>query len=240
MDNREQPEKLNALVLFSGGQDSAVCLAWALERYNYVYTIGFNYNQRHDVELRCRKIFLETMKKSFPKWSSKIKDDFVVDLEFLKNISNSALTENLRIANSATLPNTFLPGRNILFLSVAATLAFKISITQIVGGMCETDFSGYPDCRNDTLKAMEKTLQLGFEEPFKIALPLMFLDKCETWIMAERIGGSKLVDLIIEETHTCYEGDRNSRNLWGYGCGDCPACLLRRKGYESYVSREAR
>ena len=236
MNDREQSEKLNALVLFSGGQDSAVCLAWALERYNFVYTIGFNYNQRHGVKLKCRKIFLEQMTKSFSKWSSKIKDDFVIDLEFMKHISTSALTENLRITNSAAIPNTFLPGRNILFLSVAATLAAKLSITQIVGGMCQTDFSGYPDCRNDTLKAMEKAVQLGFEQPFKIALPLMFLDKRETWVMAKKLGGSILVDLILEETHTCYEGDRSTRHLWGYGCGECPACQLRKKGYESFVS----
>ena len=240
MINSEQSKNLNALVLFSGGQDSAVCLAWALNRYKSVYTIGFNYNQRHNIELTCRKKFLDTIKKTFSKWSPKIKDDFVIDLEFVENISSSALTEKIKISNSATPPNTFLPGRNILFFSVAATLAAKLSITKIVGGMCQTDFSGYPDCRNDTLKSMEKTLKLGFEKPFELDLPLMFLDKCETWTMAKRIGGSTLVNLILEETHTCYEGVRNTRNTWGYGCGDCPACLLRKKGYETFISKESK
>ena len=239
MSNSEQSKNLDALVLFSGGQDSAVCLAWALNRYKSVYTIGFNYNQRHNIELTCRKKFLDTMKKAFPTWSSKIKDDFVIDLEFMENISDSALTEKIKISNSVTPPNTFLPGRNILFFSVAATLAAKLSIDKIVGGMCQTDFSGYPDCRNDTLKTLEKALKLGFEKPFEIVLPLMFLDKCETWIMAKRLGGATLVDVILEETHTCYEGVRSNRNIWGYGCGDCPACLLRKKGYETFISKES-
>lgn len=237
MSNSEQSKNSNALVLFSGGQDSAVCLAWALDRYKSVYTIGFNYNQRHNVELTCRKKFLGAMKTTFSNWSPKIKDDLVIDLEFMKNISSSALTEKIKISDSLTPPNTFLPGRNILFFSVAATLAAKLSITKIVGGMCQTDFSGYPDCRNDTLKAMEKALKMGFEKPFEIVLPLMFLNKCDTWVMAKQIGGSTLVNLILEETHTCYEGVRTTRNIWGYGCGDCPACLLRKKGYATFVSK---
>lgn len=226
----------NALVLFSGGQDSTVCLAWALEKYDGIYTIGFDYNQRHKVELKCREKLLKVLKKNHPKWSKKIKEDFIINLDFLADISKSALTENLKIETFGNFPNTFLPGRNILFFSIAATLASKIAITEIIGGMCETDFSGYPDCRNDTLMSLEKTLQLGFNESFKIELPLMFLDKCETWELAQNLGGSPFVDLIIEDTHTCYNGERDHKNIWGYGCGECPACELRKNGYEMFLS----
>ena len=235
-DNSNLTKKLKALVLFSGGQDSAVCLAWALENYNSVYTIGFDYRQRHKVELTCRENFLAKIRTDYLKWSEKLKQDLVIDLSFLSNISSSALTRDLKISNNGSLPNTFLPGRNILFLSVAATLASKLAITQLIGGMCQTDFSGYPDCRNDTLLSMERTLQLAFEEPIKIDLPLMFLNKCETWRLAYKLGGVPFVDLIREETHTCYEGNREKKNLWGYGCGECPACQLRKEGYESFRS----
>ena len=226
----------NALVLFSGGQDSAVCLAWALDKYDSVYTIGFDYNQRHSIELKCRKSLLKALKDNFPDWSNKISEDFVINLNFLSEISSSALTESLKIQMSGGLPNTFLPGRNILFFSIAATLASKIAIKQIIGGMCETDYSGYPDCRNETLRTLEKTIQLGFEESIKIELPLMFLNKRETWELAQNLGGSPFVDLIIEETHTCYYGERGVKHSWGYGCGACPACQLRKNGYELFVS----
>lgn len=230
----------NALVLFSGGQDSATCLAHALERYERVETIGFDYGQRHAVELACRLQFVDELRRHYPAWSSRLGEDHVLDLRVLGQISDSALTEAKAIEfGSAGLPNTFVPGRNLLFITLAAALAWRRGLTVLVGGMCETDYSGYPDCRDDTLKSLQVTLGLGLDARFVIDTPLMWIDKAETWRMAERLGGPKLVDLIVKATHTCYVGDRTNEHAWGYGCGHCPACELRRGGFERYIDRQA-
>ncbi len=224
-----------ALVLFSGGQDSATCLAWALDRYQRVETIGFNYGQRHAVELACRATLLEGLRARYPAWSAKLGDDHLLDMALLGQVSDTALTQDKAIEFATSgLPNTFVPGRNLLFLTFAAALAYRRGLTVLVGGMCETDYSGYPDCRDDTLKALQVTLSLGLDQRMVIETPLMWLDKAGTWRLAETLGGEDLVSLILEESHTCYMGDRSQRHSWGYGCGSCPACELRRTGYESY------
>jgi 7-cyano-7-deazaguanine synthase len=226
-----------ALVLFSGGQDSATCLAWALERYDRVETIGFDYGQKHRVELDCRTTALAALRAAFPAWSEKLGADHLIALPVIGEISETALTRDVAIAMQANgLPNTFVPGRNLLFLTVAAMVAYRIGAKFIVTGVCETDFSGYPDCRDDTIKALQAALNLGMETRFVLETPLMWIDKAETWRMAHRLGGEKLVDLIVEETHTCYQGDRTYRHAWGYGCGECPACDLRRKGFEAFAA----
>lgn len=228
--------RTSALVLFSGGQDSATCLAWALDRYQHVETIGFHYGQRHKVELECRGAFLDRMRAKFPHWDQRLGDDHVLDLSILGQISDTALTQSRAIHfEKSGLPNTFVPGRNLMFFTFAATVAYRRGITTLVGGMCETDFSGYPDCRDDTLKSLQVTLGLGFGSSFVIETPLMWLDKSRTWSLAREIGGAELVSLIVEDTHTCYLGDRTLRHDWGYGCGGCPACELRRNGYDAYV-----
>lgn len=226
-----------ALVLFSGGQDSTTCLVWALERFGRVETIGFNYGQRHIVELSCREEVLSRIRQAFPQWAAKLGDDQVVNLGLLKDISDTALTRDVEISMGANgLPTTFVPGRNLLFLTVSAAVAYRRGIKTLVGGMCETDFSGYPDCRDDTMKALQVALNLGMEKRFVIETPLMWIDKAETWRLAEQLGGTDLIELIKEHTHTCYKGDRSHRHDWGRGCGTCPACELRANGYKRYIA----
>ena len=229
------PTVTSALVLFSGGQDSTVCLTWALERYARVETVGFDYGQRHVIELAARARVLEKLCSDFPRWGAKLGEDRVLELATLGRISESSLTRETEIEiGAAGLPNTFVPGRNLLFFTYAAALAWRRGISTLIGGMCETDYSGYPDCRNDTLQTLAKALSLGLDKSIKIETPLMYVDKAGTWKLAEDIGGAPLVDLIIEETHTCYLGDRAHRHAWGYGCGSCPACELRAKGWEKW------
>ena len=227
-----------ALVLFSGGQDSATCLAWALERYDRVETIGFDYGQKHRVELDCRTTTLAALRTAFPVWAQKLGADHLIALPVIGEISETALTRDVEIQMQANgLPNTFVPGRNLLFLTVAAMVAYRSGAKHIVTGVCETDFSGYPDCRDDTIKALQVALNLGMETRLVLDTPLMWIDKAQTWQLAHELGGQKLVDLIVEETHTCYQGDRIHRHAWGYGCDVCPACDLRRKGFEAFAAR---
>ena len=227
----------SALVLFSGGQDSTVCLAWALERYEHVETVGFTYGQRHIVEIEQRAVILSKLAE-FDEIEQRLGPDTVLELAALKSVSDTALTRETEITFAATgLPTTFVPARNLLFLTYAAALAYRRGIDTLVGGMCETDFSGYPDCRNDTVQALAKALSLGLDRPMTIETPLMFLDKAGTWELASSLGGEKLVDLIIEDTHTCYLGDRSHRHPWGYGCGQCPACELRARGWTAWQAR---
>jgi 7-cyano-7-deazaguanine synthase len=225
-----------ALVLFSGGQDSATCLAWALDRYAHVETIGFDYGQRHRVELQCRLTFLQRLKSGFPHWAARLGPDHLLDLALLGQISDTALTADKAIAYERSgLPNTFVPGRNLLFFTFAAAVAYRRELPVLVGGMCETDYSGYPDCRDDTLKALQVTLGLGLDSRVVIETPLMWIDKAATWRMAERLGGQALVELVKEETHSCYVGDHTQRHDWGYGCGACPACGLRKEGWGRFA-----
>jgi len=231
-------KKNTALVLFSGGQDSTVCLAWALARFDQVETVGFDYGQRHAVELEARPKVRAAIGEHFPQWKKKLGADHVLALDVLKAIGGSALTDAVRIEMGQNgLPTTFVPGRNLLFLTVAAALAYRRGSRDLVAGMCETDFSGYPDCRDATIKAMGQALDLGMDTKFALHTPLMWIDKARTWALAEELGGKALVDLIIEDTVTCYEGDRTHRHAWGYGCGECPACDLRAKGYGQYAAR---
>ena len=228
----------HALVLFSGGQDSATALAWALDRYTRVETIGFDYGQRHRVELECRTQFLNKLRAHFPHWGTRLGDDHLLDLGLLGQVSDTALTAERAIAfNASGLPNTFVPGRNLIFFTFAAAVAYRRGLSVLVGGMCETDYSGYPDCRDDTLKSLQVTLGLGLDQRVVIETPLMWLDKAQTWRLARTLGGDTLVALIAEDTHTCYLGDRRTRHAWGYGCGQCPACELRARGYEGFVDR---
>lgn len=230
----------SALVLFSGGQDSATCLAWALDRYDFVETVGFDYGQRHKVELACRDVFLSELRNRFPAWSGKLGDDHLLDLALLGRISDTALTAEKQIEfEESGLPNTFVPGRNLLFFTLAATIAYRRDHKILVGGMCETDYSGYPDCRDDTLKALQVTLNLGLNARLVIETPLMWIDKARTWALAQQLGGDTLVDLVREKTHTCYLGDHETWHEWGYGCGTCAACELRLRGYESFAHEDA-
>ena len=223
------------LVVFSGGQDSTACLAWALSRYAQVETVGFDYGQRHRVELDCRAPVRAEIAKAFPHWGARLGEDHLLDLSLLGQISDTALTESRAIEMLANgLPNTFVPGRNLLFLNFAAALAYRRGASVLIGGMCETDYSGYPDCRDNTLKALQVAISLGLDSPMTIETPLMWLTKAQTWAMTDQLGGQALNDLIIEHTHTCYLGDRQQRHAWGYGCGQCPACVLRKDGYLSY------
>ena len=227
--------KTQALVLFSGGQDSTVCLAWALTRFDHVETVGFDYGQRHAAELAARPRLLSAVKTGFPQWTAKLGADHLIPLSAPRAIGGSALTDAMAIEMGRDgLPNTFVPGRNLMFLNAAAALGYRRGIADLVGGMCETDFSGYPDCRNDTIQATAKALSLGLAREVRIHTPLMFIDKAATWALAENLGGPALVDLIVEESVTCYEGDRSRRHDWGYGCGVCPACDLRAKGFATY------
>ncbi|MDB5408974.1 MAG: queC [Rhodospirillales bacterium] len=224
-----------ALVLFSGGQDSTTCLAWALDRFEHVETIGFDYGQRHRVELACGARVRERLAQAYPIWAQRLGEHHNLDLSILGHISETALTRDATIAFSAGgLPNTFVPGRNLLFLTLAAAVAYRRGLKHLVGGMCETDYSGYPDCRDDTLKALQVALSLGMDRRFVVETPLMWIDKARTWMLARDLGGDGLVDLIREETHSCYLGDRGTRHEWGYGCGECPACALRAGGWERY------
>ena len=227
----------SALVLFSGGQDSTTCLAAALEKYERVETVGFDYGQRHRVELDVRVKVLERLRERFPRWDARLGEDHMLTVDVLGQISASSLTQDIAFEMQANgLPNTFVPGRNLLFLTLAGALAYRRGIDVIVTGVCETDFSGYPDCRDDTMKAMQLALSLGMDRRLLIETPLMWIDKATTWEMAHRVGGSALVDLIVEDTHTCYLGDRAQRHGWGYGCGNCPACELRARGWERYIA----
>ena len=224
-----------ALVLFSGGQDSATCLAWALERFERVETVGFDYGQRHRIELDCRGRLREGMAALKPAWRERLGEDHTVSLAALGEISNTALTRDVAITMAEDgLPNTFVPGRNLVFLTFAAALAYRRGLRHIIGGMCETDYSGYPDCRDDTIKALQVALNLGMERRFVLHTPLMWIDKRQTWALAENLGGEELVSLIVEDSHTCYLGERGRRQAWGHGCGECPACKLRAQGWEGY------
>lgn len=225
----------SALVLFSGGQDSTACLAWALERYSLVETLGIDFGQRHGVELTQRQHVLARLKSEYPMWAARLGEDHEITLTELSKISETALTQDMAIEmTDAGLPSTFVPGRNLLFFTYAAAIGYRRNIKTLIGGMCETDFSGYPDCRNDTIRSLETTLSLGMGTEFKLITPLMSLDKAATWAMIQDLGGETLVDLVIEDTHTCYLGNRTERHDWGYGCGDCPACQLRGAGYQRW------
>lgn len=229
-----------ALVLFSGGQDSTTCLAHALTRYERVETIAFDYRQRHHVELQARLRVLAEIRRQFPQWAPRLGQDHSLDLAVLGDVSETSLTRDMAFRMEASgLPNTFVPGRNLLFLTLAAAVAYRRDLQVIVTGVCETDFSGYPDCRDDTMKAMQLALSLGMDRRFLIETPLMWLDKAQTWQLAEQLGGAALVDLIVEHTHTCYMGDRANRHDWGYGCGACPACELRARGWQRYRAGQA-
>jgi 7-cyano-7-deazaguanine synthase len=226
-----------ALVLFSGGQDSTTCLAWALQRYERVETIGFDYGQRHAIELEVRPTLLAKMRVMSQAWNARLGEDHMIDLSLISKISDTALTSNVEIQMQENgLPNTFVPGRNLLFMTVAATVAYRRGLTVLVGGMCETDFSGYPDCRDDTMKALQVALNLGMATRLKVETPLMWIDKKQTWELAEQCGGQPLVDLIRADTHTCYLGERGAMHDWGHGCGTCPACALRARGYAQYAA----
>jgi 7-cyano-7-deazaguanine synthase len=228
----------NALVLFSGGQDSTTCLAWALARFRRVETVGFAYGQRHGTELEARVRVLAAIRARFADWAERLGDDHVLSFDVLKQIGGTALTDATKIEMGADgVPTTFVPGRNVMFLTAAAALGYRRGIADLVGGMCETDFSGYPDCRDKTVAAVAETLTLALARRVTIHTPLMWIDKAATWSLAEELGGAALVDLIREETVTCYEGDRSHRHDWGFGCGVCPACDLRAKGYAKYKAR---
>ena len=224
-----------ALVLFSGGQDSTVCLAWALTRFARVETVGFDYGQRHSAELAARPAILDKLRTAFGQWREKLGADHLLPLDTLKAIGGSALTDDVKIEiGQGGLPTTFVPGRNVMFLTAAAALGYRRGIADLVGGMCETDFSGYPDCRDETIQATARALSLGLAREVRVHTPLMWIDKAATWTLANQLGGSVLEALIVEETVTCYEGDRSHRHAWGYGCGKCPSCALRAAGYQKY------
>ncbi len=221
-----------SLVLFSGGQDSATCLFWALKNYDYVETIGFNYGQRHSIELEIRLEFIKELKKDFPDLSLKLGEDHLINATNLSSIGDTAMTSDIEIEMSSSgLPNTFVPGRNLYFFTLASAVAYRRNLSFLVGGMCETDYSGYPDCRRETMDALQSTLSLGTDKEFEVITPLMWIDKAKTWEMALDLGGNKLINIIKNYTHTCYIGDRSQLNDWGFGCGQCPACELRKKGY---------
>lgn len=229
-----------ALVLFSGGQDSSTCLAWALERYERVETVGFDYGQRHSIEMQARQTVLAGFRARFPHWVGRMGEDHVLDIKSFGGVAQSALTADRAIEMTERgLPSTFVPGRNLAFFIYAAALADRRGIDVMVGGMCETDFSGYPDCRRATMDAMQQVLQLGMERPFVIETPLMWLTKAETWALSHQLGGDALVQLILEDSHTCYLGERGELHDWGYGCGHCPACELRAKGWGEWRAKEA-
>ena len=239
MNDKLQPG--TALVLFSGGQDSATCLAWALDRFARVETIGFDYGQRHAIELSCRERLLDGFKALRADWAQKLGESHTLKIPTLSEISDTALTRDEAIAMGEDgLPNTFVPGRNLVFLTFAAALAYRRGVTDIIGGMCETDYSGYPDCRDETIRALNAALNLGMAKPFQLHTPLMWLDKAATWKLAHDLSGQGLVDLICEHSHTCYLGERGARHAWGYGCGECPACSLRAKGWREYAALSLR
>ena len=229
-----------ALVLFSGGQDSATCLAWALSRFDRVETVGFDYGQRHRIELEVRGQFRSALAGKFPQWAARLGDDHMLDASIIGQLGSTAMTQDIAIEMAENgLPNTFVPGRNLLFFTLAGALAYRRGLRVIVGGMCETDYSGYPDCRDDTLKAQQVALSLGLDRRITIETPLMWLDKAETFTLAQDLGGEALLDLIVEHTHTCYLGDRSQRHAWGYGCNSCPACELRANGWQKFKAEAA-
>ena len=224
-----------ALVLFSGGQDSTTCLAWALERFERVETVAFDYRQRHRIELDQRLKVLDEVRRAFPRWANRLGEDHFIDMGVLGQISDTSLTRNVAFSlEIGGLPNSFVPGRNLLFFTFAAAVAWRRDIRNLVGGMCETDFSGYPDCRDDTIKALQVALNLGMDRRFVLHTPLMWLDKAETWQLAHGLGGEALVEIVLEHTHTCYMSERGPRNAWGHGCGECPSCALRKRGFERW------
>ena len=240
------PDHRAALVLFSGGQDSTTCLAWALARYERVETVGFDYGQRHRVELAQRSVVLRALRARFPNWRERLGEDHMLDATVIGQISECSLTRDMAFEMAESgLPNTFVPGRNLLFMTLAGALAYRRGLQVIVTGVCETDYSGYPDCRDDTMKAMQLALSLGMDRRFLVETPLMWIDKAATWQLSQVLGqesdpaggGDDLVELIVEHTHTCYEGDRSQRHAWGYGCGRCPACTLRASGWERWRMR---
>lgn len=236
----DDPTNSRALVLFSGGQDSTTCLAWALQRYARVETIGFDYGQRHRIELDCRVTVLQRLRDAFPAWGARLGDDHLLDLRVLGQLSDTALTSDKAIDyQRGGLPNTFVPARNLLFLTLAAALAYRRGIGVLVGGMSQTDYSGYPDCRDDTMQALQSALTLGLGQPLRIETPLMWIDKAATWRLAQTLGGDTLLDIVRDDTHTCYLGDHTTRHAWGLGCGRCPACELRRKGYLAFSAAAA-
>lgn len=240
MNDAPHDDQRAALVLFSGGQDSTTCLAWALERFAHVETIAFDYRQRHRIELDQRLVVLDEVRRRFPRWASRLGEDHFIDMGVLGQISDTSLTRHVAFAMEKDgLPNTFVPGRNLLFFTFAAAVAWRRNIRNMVGGMCETDFSGYPDCRDNTIKALQVTLNLGMDRSFVLHTPLMWIDKAETWALAERLGGAALVETIREHTHTCYESTRGPRHDWGHGCGECPACALRKRGHEMWKAKAA-
>lgn len=227
-----------ALVLFSGGQDSTVCLAWALNRFSRVETVGFDYGQRHVVELSVRMTLREKMAALDPTWAARLQEDHLVTIDALAAISETALTRETEIEIAENgLPTTFVPGRNLIFLSFAGALAYRRGARHLVAGMCETDYSGYPDCRDDTIKAMQVALSLGLDKRVTVHTPLMWIDKADTFALAEELGGAAFLDLVVEDSHSCYLGDRSRRHAWGYGCGTCPACELRGQGFAKFMSR---
>lgn len=228
-----------ALVLLSGGQDSATCLAWALERYSHVETLGFDYGQRHSVELQCRSVLREKMAALKPQWASRLKEDHVLTVDVLSQLGATAMTDDVAIEMQADgLPNTFVPGRNLLFFTLAAALAYRRNLTVLVGGMSQTDFSGYPDCRDNTIKALQVALSLGIDRPLTLEAPLMWIDKAQTWALAQALGGLELLELVRTDTHTCYKGERETLHPWGYGCNACPACDLRANGYTRWQAEK--
>ncbi|MFZ6818473.1 7-cyano-7-deazaguanine synthase QueC [Undibacterium sp. Ji22W] len=228
-----------ALVLFSGGQDSTTCLAWALNRYQHVETIGFDYGQRHAIELTMRPQLLQKMRTLSSEWGHRLGEDHIIDLSLISQLSHTAMTEDIAIQMQENgLPNTFVPGRNLMFMLVAATLAYRRQLGVLVGGMCETDFSGYPDCRDDSLKALQVAINLGMASRLIIETPLMWIDKAESWRLAQKLGGTELIELIRHDTHTCYLGERGQMHIWGHGCGTCPACELRANGYQQFITTD--
>src|SRR5256884_2741722 len=233
----DQSSSETALVLFSGGQDSTTCLAWALRRFARVEMLGFSYGQRHAIELECRERLLSGLKSLGPDGAARLGESHTLEIPTLAEISDTALTRDVAIAmGDDGLPNTFVPGRNLVFLTFAAALAYRRGIRHIIGGMCETDYSGYPDCRDETIKTLQSALNLGMAKQFELHTPLMWLDKASTWKLAHDLGGAGLVDLIREHSHTCYLGERGTQHDWGFGCGECPACALRAKGWREYAA----
>jgi 7-cyano-7-deazaguanine synthase len=238
--NTPRQHRRRALVLFSGGQDSTTCLAWALARFGHVETLGFNYGQRHRAELDCRATLRRRMTELRPDWAPYLGEDHLLEVNALAQLGTSAMTDDVAIAIQADgLPNTFVPGRNLLFFTLAAALAYRRGLDVLVGGMSQTDYSGYPDCRDNTLKALQVALSLGVDRPLALETPLMWLDKADTWELAAQLGGEALVELVRTDTHTCYLNRRDILHVWGYGCGQCPACTLRAQGYREWAARSA-
>jgi 7-cyano-7-deazaguanine synthase len=227
-----------AILMFSGGQDSATCLFWALENYDLVETIGFNYNQRHNIELEIRKDFINFLAREFPNHYKKIGEDHEINAKNLSEIGETAMTSDMEITFSESgLPTTFVPARNLYFFTLSSAIAYRRNIPSLIGGMCETDYSGYPDCRRTTMDALQTALSLGMDKEIEIVTPLMWVDKENTWKMAYELGGEKLIEGIKMHTHTCYVGNREQLNEWGYGCGECPACNLRSNGFKLWKDK---